>query len=211
MQFVMLVESHKMCCKADAAQWTPRGRTAPLSEEQLYILASWPATLGNKKKGDAWKVLSVSGWLEVLVQSILISDKQGVMLQRRQMCYWYGRDRHLSVLWPPQCARMHHHHRPHWGRTFLLNHSLCINSLVLTVTVIARGAVMDKDCVLRRCLRNYILILYQYNIPYYHVSLNLYQECNLYLKITQVNWQIACKGNHFFLRILLAERLLSEL
>lgn len=130
MQFMMFVESHKMCCKADAAQWTPLGRTAPLSEEQLYILASWPATLGNKKKGDAWKVLSVSGWLEGLVQRILISDKRGVMLRRRQMCYWYGRDKHLSVLYPPQCSRMHHHHRPHWSRTFLLNHSLCINSLV---------------------------------------------------------------------------------
>lgn len=137
------------------------------------------------------------------------------------------------------CAHMHHHHRPHWSRTFLLNHSLCINSLVLTIMVITRGAVMVKYCWLPRYLRNYIIILYQQNIPYYHVkrwlqvlvfffpfhcsvsvivpsdslyiSSNLYQECNLYLKIIQVNWQIACKGNHFFLRILLAERLLSQL
>lgn len=119
-------------CKADTVQWTPLYRTALLSEQQLYILARWPAILEQRKGRflnrsyntgrTAPKCLTGSSSLD------MTSVVQYVLLHRGQirgMFVW---------LW------MLHHHQ---SRTFLFNHivwkkecSTALTDAILTVKLI---------------------------------------------------------------------------
>lgn len=58
--------AHILWCryKADTVHWLPLYRTTRLSEEQLYIVATWATTLEEKKKkkeGCGWADLPITG------------------------------------------------------------------------------------------------------------------------------------------------------